>query len=351
MKSIKDKLTAEHRSEELEQSEQSFTVKYLGSQARLGKDFKDVERAARYITEEAFTKKKRKQLSINYTMHITEQNVSLFTQRGNCVFRVPVEKMSYSFHADKKYFILSLAKHVSKSEVEIFVIGCDSREKLDSMNSAFYFVFKGRRFSLLRAKREQGRKELTMRLQNAGEKRLHIDKIRANPFAQEETTTEERDENGFANDYSFTTNHDDKISGKDNTIAVRPNGQNNNRITTNHFALKEDTSKHIEENGHANGVSFSNHVDNNPGKDSTYTVPNKQNKSQLLTKQSDKYERYSDVGQKTNDINRHTTIIDVHYSSTSKTELFNKTRLVENEDKTKQQFDLSTRRYPRSSWC
>lgn len=346
MKSIKDKLTAECRSEELEQSEKIFTVKYLGNQTNLGKDFKDVDRAVTYITEEAFTKKKRKQLSISYTMYLTEQNVSLFTQGGNCVFRIPVEKMSYSFHAAKKYYILSLAKHVSTKEVDIFVICCDSIEKLNSINSAFYFVFKGRRFALLRAKREQNKKELTMRLQNAGQKRLQIDKIKANPFAPKEDTPNESEENAFANGYSFA-NHDDVTLGKDNTFAVS-NGQYNNKIKENPFATTKDTSQDKEENIYKNGHSFANHR-NHDDKLSTG-----HNKPQVETKQHNvKSDRYSlDVDQKTSDINRHTAIIDVHHDNdTSKRELFDNTRLVANVDATKQQFDQSSRRYPRSSWC
>lgn len=294
MKSIKEKLSAECRSEDLAQTDKRFLVKYLGSQSKLGKDFKDVERAVSSITEEAFTKKKRKQLSINYTLHITEQNVSLSAERRNYVFNIPVEKLSYSFHAKWSYYILSLAMHVSPREVDVFAICCDSSEKLNNINMTFYYVFKGRRFALLRAKRQKERNELITRMNNEKE-RLKEGKTKVDSLAKKENS-------------------------KDN---------NGNTLRKNN--------------------SFPNHDDDNYRKVNSFAVHN--NISQVVTepKRDESEGYYADENQEMY-INRQTAIIDIHQHSTSKTVFDNNTSLV--SDATREQFDRSARsRYPRSSWC
>lgn len=138
-------------------NENTFAVKYLGSVAKLAKDKKVVENAVNHLTDRALKEISYKPLG-KHLIHVTEKRVALFPKgklkEGSEIFSISIEKMSYGFFPPKRgYQILALNRHVSKSEVETYVVCCKSKDKMFSIKVAFYSTFKGRYLARLRKKR------------------------------------------------------------------------------------------------------------------------------------------------------------------------------------------------------
>lgn len=157
MKPFRERFGKQYRSKRLK-NENTFTVKYLGSATKLAKDKKVVENAVNQLTDRALSKDISYQLLRKNYIHVTENRVALFPKgkqnEGSEIFSIPIAKMSYGFFPPKRdYQILALNRHVSKNEVETYVVCCKSKDKMLAIKMAFYSTFKGRYLAKLRRKR------------------------------------------------------------------------------------------------------------------------------------------------------------------------------------------------------